>query len=179
MNLLNWTNHALERALARGIQPEWVDLVLTRGEVREDHKGSLLFCVDFKDPQNEKVNPKVKDLVVVTSRDKSIITVFWLGESDRFQRAWVLSGTHLTIDVEALVPKPSIKFPGIQEWHQALVADVGSRGYKTFDKIKAGVEIEVEGKSWIIGSDVNTQALMDAFPPGSIVTRWRDLCAGR
>ena len=60
--LVNWTNHAVERALERGIDPAWVQAILDHGIAREGIKGERL--LKLQSIPDKGIPSKVLDLVV-------------------------------------------------------------------------------------------------------------------
>jgi hypothetical protein len=187
--LVNWTNHAVERALERGIDPAWVQAVLDHGVTREGIKGERLLKLQTVREMN--VPPKVLDLVVAVGKDGSVITTFWISENQRFQRAWVLSGLPLWWTAEIMLGRPQWnpwgaedvdklwgQNPILKDWRQSLVDHLNGIAPRVFADAAPGIEIELaDGRRWIFGhaGQEPHEAIKREIPAGTIVKRYRNL----
>lgn len=187
--LVNWTNHAVERALERGIEPAWIQAVLNHGVAREGIKGERL--LKLQSIREMSVPPKVLDLVVAVGKDGSVITTFWLSENQRFQRAWILSGLPLWWSAESLLRHPQWnpwsaedvgkmweQNPILKDWRQSLVDHFNGIAPQVFSDAAPGIEIELEnGRRWIFGHEGQEphETVKQRFPAGTIVRRFRNL----
>ncbi len=187
--LVNWTNHAVDRALERGIDLAWIQAVLAHGVAREGARGEKL--LKLQSVREMSVPPKVLDLVVAVGKDGTVITTFWLSENQRFQRAWVLSGLPLWWTAESMLDRPQWnpwgaedtdklwgQNPILKDWRHALVDHLNGIAPRVFTDAAPGIEIELaDGRRWIFGHEGQEphETIKREIPAGTIVKRYRNL----